>query len=492
MFASCNNFLDVRPSRLVKEDRYWRSIEDARSALIGAYGLSRAALSENAAFWMYGEFRMGDFVATSRTDLKSIINNNLGVSFPLVQKLKNWRAFYAAINSINLFIERSPGIKELDAYYTDINNRLDIAQMRCLRAFLYFYMSRIWGDVPLITSSYDGEFPQFERTPQATVLAFAEKEIVEAALDLPFIYNGTDPQSPGDYYNEGYGRWRGTIFNKISAYSVLAHIAAWQQQYDRVMSYTQFIFDNYDYANISFTNLTENLTKGKDGFFSQSSPSQILNFAFDYQSAEGTLAGHLQEFTLAAPITSKLLPDVYMPRDTILKYFNQPNDERFSIDLTTGYPKTDYYFSNYNTNIPVFSKIKVIEDGGEDKGAFRLNNATLMFTRMEELSLLRAEAAVQTGDRGEAELLVSNVMKSRGIINPSFKGKDMIDEIFAERRRELAGEGWRFFDQIRYQKIKKNNPDMMTLINSGGIYWPIADEVLKSNPKLTQNAYWLN
>lgn len=68
----------------------------------------------------------------------------------------------------------------------------------------------------------------------------------------------------------------------------------------------------------------------------------------------------------------------------------------------------------------------------------------------------------------------------------------MIDEIFAERRRELAGEGWRFFDQIRYQKIKKNNPDMMTLINSGGIYWPIADEVLKSNPKLTQNAYWLN
>ncbi|WP_235938593.1 RagB/SusD family nutrient uptake outer membrane protein [Chitinophaga solisilvae] len=487
---SCNKMLDVRSTRLVTEKNYWSSIQDARSALMGVYGLTRAALTDNAAFWMYGEFRKGDFQAVSRAEMKALVNNELNVAFPQLQSLKNWRRFYAAINAANLFIERSGEILQKDAYYTAANNRLDIAQARALRAFLYFYITRVWGDVPLIVSSFDGQFPQFARSPQTTVLQFAEKELIEAAKDLPFKYDANDPQVGGAYYAQGYGFWKGTLVNKVSAYAVLAHIAAWQQRYPDVLSYTQFIMDNYTTTDATFTN-TKDLCASDSGFFARMGPSQILNFSFDYERGEGITAGHLQEYTLAKPITRNTLPVMYIPRDSILQYFDRPGDERFSISLLTGYPLNEYYFSSFNSTIPVFTKIKVIEDGKADKGVFRMYNATMMFSRMEEIALLRAEAAAVTNNTSEASLLLVNNMKSRGIINVDMKNKDLIDEIFAERRRELMGEGWRWYDQIRYARLKPGRSALTPLLNNGGIYWPLADEVLSANSRLIQNSYWL-
>ncbi|RAJ82008.1 putative outer membrane starch-binding protein [Chitinophaga dinghuensis] len=487
---SCNKSLDLQSTRLVSEKDYWSSVENARSALMGVYGLSRAALTDNAAFWMYGEFRKGEFTAVTRTDLKAIVNNELNVSLPMLQGLKSWRRFYAAINAANLFIERSGDIVKKDAYYSASINKLDIAQARAMRAFLYFYMVRIWGDVPLVVSSFDGKFPQLARTPQNEVLAFAEKELIEAAKGLPMIYRSSDPILGGNYYNKGYEFWKGSLVNKISAYAVLAHIAAWQQRYADVMTYTQFILDNYKTADISFTNSTELLCRSDSGFFYRMGPSQILNFSFDYNNGEGILAGHLEDYTLAKPITSKLMPDLFVPKDSIIGLFTWNADERFSIDLTTGYPKTENYFVNYNTNTPVFSKIKVIQDGKLDKGTFRMFNATMMFSRMEEIALLRAEAAFVTNDMTEATSWLRQVMVSRGIPSPIYTGMDLLDEIFRERRRELMGEGWRWYDQIRYARLRPGKSSLTPLLQNGGIYWPLADDVLAANPKLVQNSYW--
>src|SRR3546814_11315543 len=89
--------------------------------------------------------------------------------------------------------------------------KVDIAQIRFLRAFAYFYMVRIWGDVPLITGSHDGSFENQPRADFQKVLAFAENEMKEAALDLPYKYSANDEQQPGDYYNESESRWAGAL-----------------------------------------------------------------------------------------------------------------------------------------------------------------------------------------------------------------------------------------------------------------------------------------
>src|SRR3546814_813945 len=121
--------------------------------------------------------------------------------------------------------------------------KVDIAQIRFLRAFAYFYMVRIWGDVPLITGSHDGSFENQPRADFQKVLAFAENEMKEAALDLPYKYSANDEQQPGDYYNESESRWAGALARKLSAYAVLAHMAAWQGNYPEAANYTNFVME---------------------------------------------------------------------------------------------------------------------------------------------------------------------------------------------------------------------------------------------------------
>ena len=67
MLPGCKKMLDVDSSHTVAEKNMWNTHEDTRSALIGVYGLMRAALADNDAYWMYGELRSGDFTAVRST-----------------------------------------------------------------------------------------------------------------------------------------------------------------------------------------------------------------------------------------------------------------------------------------------------------------------------------------------------------------------------------------------------------------------------------------
>jgi hypothetical protein len=485
---SCKKVLDIDSSRLANEEGHWTSIQDTRSGLMASYGLMRAALAENNAHWLWGDLRKGDFTATNRSDLKVIINNDLNASFPLIQGITNWRAFYAVINNSSLFIERAGEVLKKDARYTEPTYKVDVAQARALRAFAYFYMARIWGDVPLITSSHDGSFQSQPKTDQAKVLAYAESEMNIAAKDLPYQYgNVNDEVFPGLYYGYDNLRWKGALFTKISAYAVLAHIAAWQSHYIDVAVYTDFIMTNYAKAGIAYSS-TADLT-GTEGIFKEQSASQVIAFGFNDIYGESTANGHIEQLVLAAPLITRQTPDLYVSKDTISNVFNDLNDQRFGLDTLSGLPRTNY-FVNYSGEIPIFSKIKVLR-GGSTNGNFALYSSSILFTRLEELALLRAEALAVLGQRFDATLLLNLVRKSRGLGPYSDSPqKDLVKEVFDERRRELMGEGWRWYDLVRYNKIKNNNTAFMNLINTKGIYWPIAKDVLNANGKLVQNSYW--
>jgi hypothetical protein len=349
-------------------------------------------------------------------------------------------------------------------------------------------MVRVWGDVPLITASHDGSFEMKGRTEQSKVLAFAESELIAAAKDLPYQYGVEgDDLLPGLYYGYDFVRWRGALFTKISAYAALAHIAAWQSHYIDASVYTDFVMTNYTKANVGYSNITE-LT-ASDGIFNGQSYNQIIAFGFNDIYGESTVNGHIEQFTLAAPLISRETPDLYVSKDTITSAFRDLTDQRFGLDTISGLPRTNY-FVNYSSAIPVFSKIKVLR-GGSTNGNFAVYSSSIIFTRLEEIALLRAEALAVLGQRIDAFNLLNIIKKSRGGSAVSDgPATDLIKEIFAERRRELMGEGWRWYDQIRYNKIQNNNPAFLNLINQKGIYWPIAKEVLNANSKLVQNSYW--
>ncbi|WP_225976495.1 RagB/SusD family nutrient uptake outer membrane protein [Mucilaginibacter ginsenosidivorax] len=484
--TGCNKTLDINSVRVVAEVNMWNKLEDTRAGLLGIYALTRAALSDNDSHWLYGDVRTGEFISPNRPDLKAIAGNKLNASYPTVDALSDWTRFYAIVNAANIFLERVGDVKAADKRYTENNMIVDVAQARFLRAFAYFYMVRIWGDVPFIITSHDGKFENKPRENQGKILVWAQQEMLTAATDLPFIYSGGDVQQPGNYYNEDRTRWGGALATKNTAYAVLAHLAAWQGNYTDVATYTKFVEDNYGKSGIGFQN-TEDLTKS-NGFFFNKNTSQMFGFNSDWGHIDGSGTGHIEELTLAEPVLNKKVPDIYMPKDTILKIFNQPNDERFSVD-TLGLPRSERYFTNINGKYPIFSKIKVIQGGTTDP-TFRYFTSALIFTRLEDIVLLRAEALAVLGDQNGAIGELINVMTRRGITTITINSGELIDLIFDERHRELLGEGQRWYDLVRYNKIKQNNPAFLNLINSQGIYWPVSRKLISQNNLLTQNPFW--
>ncbi|MEC3881123.1 RagB/SusD family nutrient uptake outer membrane protein [Parapedobacter sp. 10938] len=484
----CQKMLDVNSTRAVGEENMWNTMEDSRAALMGLYGLTRAALVDNNAHWVYGDVRAGEFKSPNRPDLRAVIANDLTASYASIDALSNWRRFYAAINAANIFLERIHEVKEADRRYTDNNLTVDIAQARFLRAFCYFYMVRVWGDVPLIISSHDGAFENKPRDDQDKVMAWAEQELLAAAADLPYRYSVNDEQQLGNYYNEDGSRWNGALARKLSAYGVLAHLAAWQRNYSNVATYTDFVLTNFIRANNNYVT-TSHLTDA-NGFFFDKRNNQLLSFHFQWSYADHSFAGHLEELTLAAPIINKSMPDIYLPKDSILSIFSEAKDERFSLD-TLGYPSNERYFTNFNGKYPIFSKIKCIMGGSTTNANLRTYSSAVVFTRLEDLTLLRAEALAVLGDRNGAIENLNVIRDLRGMepYDEEISGT-LLEAIFRERQRELMGEGHRWYDLVRYHRIKRHDPGFTQLIEQGGIYWPLSQSLTGQNTLLEQTEYW--
>lgn len=483
---SCDKQLDVKAADVASEELQWTSISDTKAGLIGMYGLLRAAMYESNGHWVFGEMRSGDFVSYTRADLDAVHSHDLKASYPLLQTLTDWRRFYAVINAASLFIERAPEVHEKDKRYTEVNLKWDIAQARTIRAFTYFYMSRIWGDLPLLRKSFDdGEFLERPRNSKETVLAFAEQELLAAAEDLPYVYG----LSSDSYYDENFSEWHGVLFNKVTAYAVLSHIAVWQERYMQADVYSKFVMENYGKIGLDYASIGT-LTNSNGLFSVQSVLGQILALRAPYVYSEATSTGHIEDLTLAEPLVNKKNPSIYVPKEIITSLFPEPNDSRFGIDTLSGLTRTNY-FTNFSGETPIFSKIKVIRDGANSETAYTVFGSSLIFTRLEEMTLLRAEILAVLNQEAEATRLL-NVVKTLRKTNAytSRSSEDLLTAIFQERRRELMGEGWRWFDQVRFNRIRPVDPQLVDLIKMDGIYWPIAQQVLNNNSQLEQNSYW--
>jgi len=506
---SCKKALNVTPTRVVNETNTWNTIEDARAAIMGVYGLTRSALAENNGHWIYGDVRMGNFASPNRQDLKAVITNNLNAEYPVLNELSNWRRFYAIVNAANIFMERIHEIKEKDLRYTENNMTVDLAQVRFLRAFAYFYMIRIWGDVPFITSSREGTFENQPRSDQGALLNFVQTEMETAAADMPYEYSNNDVQQPGLYYYRG--NWSGILIKKLGAYAMLAEVAAWEGKYTDVIRYTQKVLSEYNTRDDLSLTGTSTLTASNGFFYNNTNggnDNQLFAFGFGWNVQEAAFTGNIESLALAAPVVNKNIPDIYVPKDSILSIFKEPGDGRFNVD-TSGVTHSDAlnapnvkgYFTNFLGKYPIFAKIKCIMGGGSDP-SFRLFSSAIVLTRLEDVYLLRAEAYAVLGENDLAIADLNTVRQERynvddhGLSQSDYvaysagSSGPLVDAIFRERQKEFMGEGDHWYDRIRMEKIKQSNPQFLQLISSGGIYWPISRDILAQNPLLTQNSYW--
>ena len=180
-FTSCHkDFLDRRPLDQYSESTLWTSANDATAALNGCYSgwesgtwiFYMDCTSDNAfdpypweGYTMYGNPTL-------------LTPTNTGVdkwNFRTIQKC-NW--FLASVDPT-----------PMDA---TLKSRMK-AEARFLRAYKYFIMSQLYGDVPLVTNNIStAEANLLKRTPKDSVIQFILTELDSAQANLPDSYSGTD------------------------------------------------------------------------------------------------------------------------------------------------------------------------------------------------------------------------------------------------------------------------------------------------------------
>lgn len=515
--TSCLRKLDIESTAATSQKQMWRTYDDAKAGLAALYGLTRAALADNNAHWMYGDLRMGDFVSTVPGNyLDAIIKNQLNSGLPEVRRLTNWRRFYAAIDACNTFIENARNCRQ-DLRYSKTNSTVDIAQAHLLRSFLYFYMTRIWGDVPLIRSATkEGVNNQVGRTPQATVMNFCINEVLLFKDSLPTEFGGDDKSwlnYDGDYYGANWASLGNSFWGYYQALGLLAQMYAWTGNYEQVRIWAEKI-KNDDAAKthaafVGVWEVKDYLTGSNSIFYSNgvkgSACYQLVSLPYNMANRESDPSGvgHIESLTLAAPYISRTTPGLYIPRDTLEKWFYYFDDFRnpYLVDFGN---YDEVYFYNYYGTIPVFSKFKTIAPGSDN---FTIFGSCIPLYRMEDNQLLLAEAYYALG-MGDPVYRALNEVRIRrnapGYRWPTWNYRTTIDlyptpesmqggtlyNIFRERRIELAGEGTRWYDQVRYNKLTRHDPVFNKLLDEGGIYWPIDQEIIDRNPLIEQNSYW--
>ncbi len=175
--SSCKK-LDLAPTNTFTELNFYTTSANVNNALNNNYsGMYNSglyfyndAMSDNA--YAPGGGPTGNVTAVASGSYNSQLD----------KFINDWSFHYSGINSCNLFLANVDQNKTLDAATI---TRMK-AEVRFIRAFHYFYLMTHWGDVPLITTVISPDDAKTEpRVAKATVLSFITSELEACAAALP-------------------------------------------------------------------------------------------------------------------------------------------------------------------------------------------------------------------------------------------------------------------------------------------------------------------
>ncbi|HTM92248.1 MAG TPA: RagB/SusD family nutrient uptake outer membrane protein [Flavisolibacter sp.] len=196
LVACKKSFLDTEDVSSVSEQNFYKTPNEAYKALVGCYdGLQR--LYGGIAFPVTSEVMSDNaFGATGNADGfgYQMIDEFDKLRSPGDQNLyqDNWSAYYNAIYRVNLLLAR---IDQVDWKGQDALRKVYESEARFIRAYCYFDMVRLWGNIPLLTK------PTAENVPQASpdsVYSAIAQDLKFAAANLPSTsYTAQAPSSRG-------------------------------------------------------------------------------------------------------------------------------------------------------------------------------------------------------------------------------------------------------------------------------------------------------
>ena len=495
--SSCVDTVILPENKILDED-YWQKESEVYAVVAQAYNQLRDE-SVIRSMIVWADFRSDELTIAS--DFKTIetYTNDLSEIYSWNIKHTNsftkWTRFYSCINYCNLVLDKAAGVMELDPDYTIGSYQTTVAQVKALRAFCYFYLVRVFRDIPvvpnaLLNASDEMNLPQ---VAPATVLAqcIADLEEVESFAPRNNAY--------GDTRDRGF-------FNKDGIDALLADIYLWRasinhdaDDYQKCVDYCDKIIAAKKAAHV----IDERAIRPEDREEKDYYLSSYDNF---YNDIFGENGQNAEESILELQFKTDGLsnPALYQ------MYYGFRN-----ANSGYGYMKTTKYYGDYsnssdpnNRNVFKASTDQRIYEycfnanEGIDEHAVRKfvgkasagdgvsQDATKgsisyqqnwIFYRLTDVMLMKAEALVQL-DRPEEAFELAKVVNARAVSSGTsylrYDKNSMEGMILLERARELCFEGKRYFDLLRYNFRHMNGIQYDKLLSEQSAFPANSEEFL--------------
>lgn len=434
--SSCvNDWLDVAPSDGTDADAALTSSSDLAAARTGMY----AALKGNSnlvdyygqQFFVYGDVHAGDdyqynnIGGSNRASFYYDMTYQTASEFSSSTSSSNvaWKSPYIVIGRANRIIAAAEGGALSDAAEAKATIDQYAAEAKVLRALAHFDLVRIYGKpytedqgaslgVPLVTGVLESNAKP-ARSTVAEVYTQVVKDLTEA-ISSNALATETEP---------GY-------VSVWGAKAILSRVYLNMGDYANALSVAEDIIKNSGAAlwtRDQYFKAWDASTPNESEFLFRlnvagSTDNNDLNGIGNFQQRDG-----YKEMVATKKFVDMLTSD--------------PKDVRNDMFLPA---KAEKEVAVYGTNKVFLNKLR--GQGGN------LRNVTIVpIIRLSEVYLTAAECAFRNNDKTKAVEYLNDLVKNRTTTEASLATVDNItlERILIERRKELIGEGQRYFDALR-------------------------------------------
>lgn len=462
-FTSCKDWLSIAPEDKLIKEKFWTKTADVNGALAATYDAMRNASLKSMIF---GELRadLCDFSGATVSEYAKIAASNISPSNDAV----DWGNYYEAINLANTLMYYDDLVFEKDETFTkEIMDAIE-AEALFIRSLAYFYLVRLWKDVPLVLE------PSISDTSNLYIPKSTEKEVLNQIIGD--LIKAKDMAYTTEYQGQDYFYGRA---NKYSIMTLLADVYLWDEQYENCVIYCDEIINSGLY-NLEETDTWFNI------YYPGNSPNEsIMEIQYDdnLDNQENPIYNNVITVSGGTEITL--------------------NSSAVSLILTSEDMRR------------VGGKGAVWKYRGKDALGLIARSQTerdanWILYRYADILLMKAEALIELDRFDEANQLIRETMLRSGIPYENYDDKVLLRQaLLDERGREFLMEGKRWFDILRAAKRNQfeNKDIIIKMILSGAdikqqailktkvydtmsYYLPIPERELIYNQNLVQNPFY--
>ncbi|HEV7346965.1 RagB/SusD family nutrient uptake outer membrane protein [Telluribacter sp.] len=460
--VSCSDFLSLQPEYQINEVSFYKNAQDFETALTGTYaglqGLHDAAIvylgdltTDNAEIrWTSPTVAETELDEMNPTPANGFLNTVWTTSFATIARSNN---ILSRLDAVNL---------------TEAQKNQFRGEALFLRAYSYFYLVRLFGNVPIVEVAFrsPNEIMDFDMTrrPASDVYNLIVKDLTESASLLNGVTLASKSQASAGAAKTLLGKVYLTTKQYEQAKNVLKEVID-MKKYSLQSEYRRLFINGNDELPESIFEikyLAGNVGEG-NSFSSIFTPAR-----FDMAMFPGNMQG-----------SGRVLPTRQMASAYEAGDLRRRASIGDSVRLVTGRYERDLHglkFVDFTTGI--------VGDGGINFTALRYADVLLMY----------AEALNETGNTQEAFTYLNMVRNRAGLQPLSGLSKSEIAlALEQERRVEFFLEGHRWFDLVRTGRLQavmnkyfQDNGLKFTVANHE-LLMPIPLREIDINPNLGQN-----